>query len=123
MAPVALVVEDDPVSRLVLGHMLRANDFVVDFAMDTVDAFVRIDTVPYDLVVSDFHLPSGTGIDVLEGVEDSPHPAPFVLITGILEYASLPPELTARLADHLTKPVSSATLQSVLDRLFPPAGE
>ncbi|OLF07064.1 response regulator [Actinophytocola xanthii] len=115
----ALVVDDDAVSRLVLSHMLRGLDWTVEQTADSPEAAARLNATDFDLVISDFQLPSGTGIDVLHAVEQCPRPAPFVLVTGIIGYSSLPTEVTGRLAGQLTKPVSSETLRSMLRRLFP----
>lgn len=115
----ALVVDDDAVSRLVLSHMLRNLDWSVEQATDSPEAAARVNDADFDLVISDFRLPSGTGVDVLLAVERSRRPAPFLLITGIIEHSTLPAETAARLAGQLTKPVSSDTLRTVLGRLFP----
>jgi CheY-like chemotaxis protein len=122
MPRTALVVEDDAVSQLVLGHMLRTQGWTVEEAADTPDAIARCANGNFELVVSDFHLPSGTGLDILDSIHGSGKSPAFILITGIIEHASLPPELTAGPDAHLTKPVSSATLRDALDRLFPPSG-
>ena len=116
----ALVVDDDAVSRLVLGHMLRGLDWTVDQAADCPEASARLDTADFDLVISDFRLPSGTGVDVLHRVEEHRPGTAFVLVTGFIEHSTLPPETTARLSGQLTKPVSSETLRAVLATLFPP---
>lgn len=118
----ALVVDDDAVSRLVLGHMLRGLEWTVEQAVDAPDAATHLDNTEFDLVISDFLLPSGTGVDVLRTVEQRHPGTAFVLVTGFIEHSTLPPETTARLAGQLTKPVSSDTLRTVLDELFPAAG-
>jgi CheY-like chemotaxis protein len=123
MPRVALVVDDDAISRLVLCHMLRTRDWIVDEAADAPAAIERITAARYDLVISDFHLPSGTGVDILDAVGASEHSPAFVLITGIIEYSTLSPEITSRLAAQLTKPVSSETLRNALDELFPSTSE
>lgn len=115
----ALVVDDDAVSRLVLGHMLRGLDWTVDQAADSPEAAARLDTGEYDLVISDFRLPSGTGVDVLATVEKHRPGTAFVLVTGFIEHSTLPPETSRRLSGQLTKPVSSETLRTVLGSLFP----
>ncbi|TKV61660.1 response regulator [Nakamurella flava] len=118
----ALVVDDDAVSRLVLGHMLRGLQWTVEQAVDAPDAASHLDNAEFDLVISDFLLPSGTGVDVLRTVERRHPGTAFVLVTGFIEHSTLPPETTARLSGQLTKPVSSDTLRTVLDELFPAAG-
>jgi CheY-like chemotaxis protein len=120
MARRALVVDDDPVSRLVLCHILRGLDWTVEQTADTPQATAALDAADFDLVISDFQLPSGTGVDVLHAVEHSAKPAAFVLVTGIIEYSALSAETTARLSGQLTKPVSSQTLRTMLRNLFPP---
>lgn len=116
----ALVVDDDAVSRLVLGHLLKGLDWTVEQAADSPEAAARLEAGDFDLVISDFRLPSGTGVDVLQSVEQRHPGTAFVLVTGFIEHSTLPPETTARLSGQLTKPVSSETLRTVLSNLFPP---
>lgn len=117
MSPVGLVVDDDPVSRLVLAHMLRGRGWTVDEVEDLPAAVEMLSRTSYDIVVSDFHLPGGTGLDVLAVAEATDaHPA-FVLVTGLIEHCSLPAETAGRVSAQLTKPVSSPALDGVLHRL------
>lgn len=116
----ALVVEDDNVTRLVLCHMLRRRGWTVDEAPDAPAAISRIAEKPYDLVVSDYLMPSGNGIDVLDAVEGSGTATSFILVTGVIEHSSVSSALASRLSAHLSKPVSSADLAGALDRLPPP---
>ena len=122
MTPAALVVDDDPVSRLVLCHMLRGRGWTVDQADDVPTALAALSGTGYDVVVSDFHLPSGTGVDVLGAVEETSPPPAFVLVTGIIEHSSLPAATAARVGALLTKPVGSPALDAALQRLFPASG-
>lgn len=112
-----LVVDDDAVSRLVLCHMLRTRGWAVDQAADVPEALTAMARTAYDVVVSDFHLPSGTGVDVLAGAEASATLPSFVLVTGVIEHSSLPTAIEKRVAAQLTKPVSSASLDAALQRL------
>ncbi len=113
----ALVVDDDPVTRLVLTHMLRAQGWTADAAADVPEAASRLHDRSYDLVISDFQLPSGTGTELLDLLEDAASTR-FVLLTGIIEYSAIPVEDSERLSARLTKPVSSEALREVLRRVF-----
>jgi len=115
----SLVVEDDAVSRLVLGHMLRRLGWDVDEVADTPEAIAGVNGAGYDLVLCDYCLPSGTGMDVLDAVEAAEAHPSFVLVTGKLDLTSFAPEITSRVAARLTKPVGSDALRATLDRLFP----
>lgn len=119
MRRLALIVDDDAVSRLILCHMLGSTGWSVEQAEDVPEAIAMVTETAYDLVISDFHLPSGTGVEILDAVARSGHSPAFVLVTGIIEYSSLSSEVASRLAAQLTKPVSSQTLRAALERLFP----
>ncbi|MGC0368173.1 response regulator [Microbacterium sp. SLBN-111] len=113
----ALVVDDDPVTRLVLTHMLRAQGWTTDAATDVPEAAALLRERAYALVISDFQLPSGTGTELLDVLGESASTR-FVLLTGIIEYSAVPVEASQRLSARLTKPVSSEALREVLGRIF-----
>ncbi len=115
----SLVVEDDAVSRLVLGHMLRRLGWDVVEVADTPEAIAGVQGAGYDLVLCDYCLPSGTGMDVLDAVEAADAHPSFVMVTGKLDVTSAQPDLTSRIAAQLTKPVGTDALRATLDRLFP----
>ncbi len=112
----ALVVDDDPVTRLVLTHMLRAQGWTTQAAADVPEATEYLRAFTYDLVIFDFLLPSGMGTQLLDVLEDSP--TRFVLLTGSIEYSGVPVEASRKLSARLTKPVSSEALRDVLGRIF-----
>lgn len=115
----ALVVEDDAVSRLVLARMLGMRGWTVEEAVDVPDALEHLDRGRLDLVIADLHLPSGTGIAVLDALHLRPDPPPFVLVTGLLEHVALREAGSSAIAARLTKPVSSESLRRALESLFP----
>lgn len=119
MSSRSLVVEDDAVSRLVLCHMLRSLGWDVDEVADAPEAIAGVNGEGYDLVLCDYCLPSGTGMDVLDAVEAADAHPSFVLVTGKLDLAAFTPEITSRVAAQLTKPVGTDALRATLDRLFP----
>jgi len=113
-APLVLVVDDDQVSRLVLAHMLtRLGCMVIE--ADDVAAASELDSVPgLDLVISDFAMPGGTGLDLLTHLRRQHQRVPFVIMTGLVEHADL-----ADVDASLTKPVSTRALIDCLRRLWP----
>jgi CheY-like chemotaxis protein len=117
----ALVVDDDPVSRVVLSHMLRQLGWHVAKVDDSPEAISKLRGKGYDLVLCDYCLPTGTGMDVLEAAENAEARPTFVLVTGKIELSSSAPEITSRVAAQLTKPVGTDALRDTLERLFPSA--
>ncbi|QHC56604.1 response regulator receiver domain-containing protein [Rathayibacter tanaceti] len=110
----ALVVDDDIVSRLVLSRLLRRSEWVVEEVEDVPEALAALAGGVFDLIVSDYRLSSGTGIDILASLDGLADPPPFVLVTGILERVGVPSGVETEVAARLTKPVSSEALRRAI---------
>ena len=105
-----LLVDDDPVSRLVLCHMLEHFGFSVEEA-DSAEAALSRYRSDLDLILCDYVMPGGSGLDLLESLPvDRP---PFILITGELRREDLDDPRVRKVTDYLTKPVGSEELRSV----------
>lgn len=59
-----LVVDDDPLSRTVLRDALEAAGMRVTEAKDAESAILSMSTAKADVMILDFLLPEGTGLDV-----------------------------------------------------------
>jgi DNA-binding NtrC family response regulator len=90
LMPRILVVEDDPDVRLVLEHVLLDAGHEVDAAGSVKGGREFLDTLDYDLVLTDGRLPDGIGTAVADRAEELGIPA--LIITG---YAFILRELTA----------------------------
>ncbi len=115
-----LIVDDDPVSRLLLRHMLERQDHSVVDA-DRVNAALEVlDTgtgQAFDMIVCDYVMPSRNGLDLLEtylATTSEDRVVPFVLLTGELRRDDLDDERVRDVAAYLTKPVSSSELERVV---------
>jgi two-component system, chemotaxis family, chemotaxis protein CheY len=113
-----LVVDDDTVSRLVLGHMVTRLGHEVVQAEDVDVALAASGGV--DLVLCDYCLPGGTGVELLARLRASGVDAPFVLVTGVAEVAA--GAEAPGVADRLTKPVDSRRLATCLAGVLGPPG-
>ncbi|MEM9614865.1 MAG: response regulator [Actinomycetota bacterium] len=108
-----LAVDDETVSRLVVSRMLGGLGHQVTEAADAPEAIEALRATPFDLVVSDYKMPSGTGLDVAE--EARRRRTPFILLTGFSyggEFEQLDPGLVRV---HLAKPVSSSELAAAVE--------
>lgn len=113
-----MVVDDDTVSRMVLSHMLRRSGYAVTEAADIGPAIELMAVADFAVIFSDFQMPGGTGLDLLAALPTRRRPL-FVLVTGIVEYASPgvgPDGVDAR----LTKPISSRALACTLAAILGP---
>lgn len=113
----ALVVDDDAVSRLMLGHMLRAEGLTVVEADSAEEALSVCAESEFDLVLSDYEMPGESGLGLLaELLKGEPVPR-FVLITGHQERDEFDDPRIDKVDAFLTKPVASHNVRTLLDEL------
>lgn len=80
-----LVVEDSITSRALLKNILESAGFSVATAVDGVDAYTRLKTRSFDLVVSDVEMPRMDGFDLTARIRADKHLAdmPVMLVTAL----------------------------------------
>jgi two-component system chemotaxis response regulator CheY len=69
---IALVVDDDMISRLVTRHVLVGAGYSVLEAEDGRSALRALDRIPVDLLVTDFNMPGMNGIALVRAMRDLP---------------------------------------------------
>ena len=108
-----LVVDDDPVSRLVMTHMLERLGHDVLPADDAPTAR-QIASAGIDLVLSDYCLPGANGDELFAHLRDDGHEVPLVLVTGVAQMVGIGDAADAR----LTKPLDSRRLAACLEEVL-----
>lgn len=118
-----LIVDDDPVSRLLLKHMLERQDHSVieadgvDAALSQIEQYVSDAQTceSIDMIVCDYVMPDRNGLDLLEAIGPFEiSKVPFVLLTGELRRDDLDDDRVDGVTAYLTKPVSSTELERVV---------
>ena len=72
MSKRVLVVDDDPVVRILVGECLSAKGYHVTVAEDGADCFRHLASDSPDIVVLDFFMPDMTGMEVLLEMRKNP---------------------------------------------------
>lgn len=99
----ALIVDDEELGRRMLRSMLSADHDVevIGEAASATEAQRKISEQQPDLVFMDIEMPGGSGMDVLNALDD---PLPYVIfVTAHPEFAL--PAFEAQAMDYLVKPV------------------
>jgi DNA-binding NtrC family response regulator len=111
------LVDDEPSIRLGLGDALEAAGFDVSIAKDGTTAWARLESEPFDVVVTDIRMPGMNGKDLLErGIAQWPSTA-FILMTGFGSVDDAVEVVKAGAHDYMTKPFDTAMLITRIRRI------
>jgi DNA-binding NtrC family response regulator len=123
-----LVVDDDPIVGDSLSEFLRGEGCETRTAHDWPEALAALDEAerevhgpaspprPFDVVICDVSLPSGSGLDLLRQIGER-HPAVVVImLTGYGTIEAAVEALRRGASDYLTKPLVDAELRMSLER-------
>jgi CheY-like chemotaxis protein len=117
-----LVVDDEPdveaLFRQQFRHDLRAQRFVMDFAISGTDALVRIaNTIEQSLILilSDINMPGMTGLEMLPKVKEIRPDVPVIMITAYGDSETKRRAIEGGAEGLLTKPIDFGLLREEID--------
>jgi DNA-binding NtrC family response regulator len=116
-----LIVDDDANTREALAAIAVQEGFTTALAGSVAEARIQLVRQRPDVVLMDLRLPDGSGIDILEDLDDRSS-IETILITGHASVESAVEALRLGASDYLTKPVNLQRLKAVLSRV-PKSGE
>lgn len=78
-----LLVDDEPNILLTLAAILEREGFSIEIATSAKDALTKLQTVPYDVVITDMHMETVTaGYEVVHAAHAQPYAPITVILTG-----------------------------------------
>jgi two-component system, NtrC family, response regulator HydG len=105
-----LLIDDDVVLGEYLTRVLVRAGFTVTHELDPMGALQRIETEPWDLLITDIELPHMTGLELLDRVRQRVSDLPVALLTGHPSVAYAVSALRSSAAEFLEKPISGKVL-------------
>lgn len=111
MAKLLVVEDDEELAKLVSGA-LQDSQYVVDVVHNATDAKAYLKSVTYDLLVLDWQLPDGTGLDICYEYRRMKGAGGVLFLTGRSEMGDKVSGLDAGADDYLTKPFDMRELMS-----------
>lgn len=100
-----LIVDDDPDICLLLQKFLERRNHTVDTAFSKAKGIALIAKTTYDLVLSDFRLPDGEGMDILKEVKTKDISTHLIIITGYSDVKVAIQCIKQGAFDYVTKPI------------------
>ena len=123
MSVLVLVVDDEPdveaLFRQQFRRDLRAQRFVMDFALSAKDALSRIaDPIEQTLILilSDINMPGMSGLEMLPKVKAERPSVPVIMITAYGDDATIKRATELGAAGLLAKPIDFGLLRAEIDQ-------
>jgi CheY-like chemotaxis protein len=117
-----LIVDDEPdveaLFRQQFRRDLRAQRFVMDFAMSASDALARVASnieQPPILILSDINMPGMTGLEMLPKMKEMRPDVPVIVITAYGDPETKRKAIESGATGLLTKPIDFTLLREEID--------
>ena len=120
---VVLIVDDEPVTQLLVTVMLQRNDFEVITANDGQDALEHLTREDIDLVIADVNMPKMGGLTMLQKLRSDGRyqNLPVIMFTAQGQRQLQSDAITNGATDFLTKPFSSSKLADMINHHLGPS--
>jgi two-component system chemotaxis response regulator CheY len=121
-----LIVDDLTSMRKVLRKLLHSIGFArVTEARDASEAVTKLQSESFDLIISDWNMPTMTGQELLEYVRGDLRfkDVPFVMLTSLADRDSVVAALRSGVSDYLAKPFTVQELEQKLTSVWSRGGE
>src|SRR5262245_13819242 len=118
--PRILVIDDDGVTRLVLGAALRDAGYEVEEVADGAEGVAAFRARPADLVITDLVMPQHGGLETVREIRQSDPKVRILVVSGVIGSSAEHLRTAVRLgADRvLPKPVNLKELQAMVAGLL-----
>ena len=113
-----LLVEDEAITRLAFGQLLRAHGHEVMETGDGAQALALLSKLRFDLVITDLVVPNLNGLNLASFIRARWPKTPIILISGYLS-ENAGKIILEGLADFLQKPIRPSALVATVHRLVP----
>jgi two-component system, NtrC family, response regulator AtoC len=111
-----LAVDDEPHMRRLLEISLRQAGYKAIVAEDGKQALAIIQSQGVDLVVSDLHMPSMNGLELLKNIRTTFETLPFIMVTAQGEIKTAVEAMQLGAADYIQRPFELETLELAISK-------
>ena len=107
---------------IVQGHLKTLGITRVFQAESANAAIEMLKSQKYDLILSDFNMDNGSGLDLLKSVRGNPltKKLPFIMVTGNADADTVQAVMKAGVNNYIVKPISAAALKQRIEKVLGP---
>jgi len=119
-SPKILIVDDEPVSLMLLDTILSRSNFSVSTAASGQDALNLLAAEPFDLMILDLLMPDMDGMTLLQQLRENAkfENLPIIVFTAVSQNRVREEAFQKGATTFLTKPVSSRELTRVVNKFL-----
>lgn len=110
--PTVLIVDDDDAICSLVCEDLAEEGCVCDVASNAEDAFFKLGTCNYDVVLVDIVLPEKSGMDILKALNDCYQMTAAIMMTAVKDLDIAVEAMKLGASDYITKPFTLDRLNS-----------
>src|SRR5690606_28205323 len=113
------VVEDDVTFSKIIHVFLNKHGYEVDVCHKMKDSFISLSASNYDLMLLDYRLPDGTGMDILTWSKENLEKLPCtIFMTSLQDIRTAVQTVRSGAFNYITKPVNPEELLLVIEEAF-----
>ena len=109
-----LIIEDDSTFAQIIEGFLTKNNFEVTTVSDVAKALKLIANEDFQLLLIDYRLPDGTGIEVLNHRRETGLTVPAIIMTSFNDVRTAVKAIQLGAADYITKPINPDELLMII---------
>lgn len=113
-----LIVEDDRIYARTISNWLIKNSINARYVLSINSAKELIAENKIDLVLSDFRLQDGNGVELLEWMKAKGYRKPFLIMTGYGEIPGAVEAIKKGAIDYLPKPIQTEKILNIISHLL-----
>ena len=121
-----LVFDDFSTMRRIVRNLLKELGFTnVDEAEDGAVALQKLNSAPFDFVVTDWNMPNMDGLTLLQTIRQTPHlrHLPVLMVTAEAKKENIIAAAQAGASGYIVKPFTAATMSEKLEKIFEKMGK
>ena len=111
-----LIIDDEEPQRTVLAGFFRKKGFEIATAESADEGVAIFESQSIDLVLTDYRMPGGTGLDVLHAVKRVNPSVPLILITAYGNIEGAVEAMRDGAFDYISKPVKLDMLSEIVEK-------
>jgi len=115
-----LVVDDDSITRKLLGMYLKSKGYEIEYAENGLEALEKLGQVEINIVLTDLNMPYMDGIEFTRNMKTEPNYShiPVVMVTTEADMDEKMRAIQAGADAYLVKPVTAEQVNDTVRRLL-----